>query len=206
MTKYKIITGFSTYTDDEFGNKTSHVEVCMTDNAYFPDADPLLVNLRSCNSIFNTTNAKTNNNTKEGTAAKRQARSNADDCLKAVAAHVQMNGKNDPVILLSSGFDLQKAKTPIGVLDKPENLRAKHVDGIEGSVKLMIAPVAKANGYLWLYAETPITDASTWVSALTTAATITLALKNRTEYTFKVTATGSDPTQTFSNKLTFFVV
>ncbi len=206
MPKQKVATSFGSLPDNELVNKAMNVDKGMTGNTNFPNPDPPLVDLRNYTAVFSAATANSGNNTKEDTAAKKLAKANLISFLDALALYVQANCKNDPAIILSSGFDLQKNKTPVGPLPKPQNLRAKNVDGIEGSVKLMVTPVPKATGYLWQYAETPITDVSIWHASVGSAAAITLAVKNRTEYTFRVAATGSDPTQTFSDKLTFFVV
>lgn len=206
MTKFKLITDFSRYTADGLISFGNHVYISLLGNAHLDKPVPPLGVLKTFIDNLTVANSKTGDNTKEGTAIKESAVEALVTCLKSLASYVQENSKNDAPIMLSAGFELTKAKTRLGPMPMPENLTANCIKGIQGSVKLTVAPVLKANGYIWQFTEHPLTGASEWQLAFSTAANITLALKSRTEYVFCVAATGSNPTKTYSEKLTFFVV
>jgi hypothetical protein len=67
--------------------------------------------------------------------------------------YVMLNGKNDPDILTSSGFDLVKTGTPHGQLTPPQNLRLSYT-GTSGVLKLRMNPVKGVTaGYCLQQAE-----------------------------------------------------
>lgn len=205
MTTYKLITDFSRYTADGFITFGNHVYISMTNNAPLAGPTPPLDRLRFYIDKLASAQANIGIN-KKGTVTRDVARDLLEVCLKSMASWVQEKSINDPVVLLSSGFELVKDKSSVGPMPMPVNLGADCIKGIAGSVKLAVDVVPKANGYNWYYTEYPLTEASVWQSKFSTAANITLALKPRTEYIFRVAALGSDPTITQSEMLSFFVI
>lgn len=202
----KLITGFSSISVSKLTTLAQHVIDSLTGHAVFTDATPPLADVQQVINKLLTLNAGTGSNSKADTESKEQTRLQLIMQLNMLALYVQANGKNDTVLLLSSGFNIHKAAAPIGVLDQAHDLRGKNNDGVAGSVKLMVAPVPNANGYIWQYTEAPITDTTVWQTADSTSANITLQLKSRTEYVFCVAGIGTNPTRTFSDRLTFFVL
>jgi hypothetical protein len=72
---------------------------------------------------------------------------------RELISYVMLNGKNDPDILTSSGFNLTKPRTPVGVPPAPENLRLSYT-GTSGEVYLRMDAVKGVRaGYCLQQAE-----------------------------------------------------
>jgi len=206
MRKYKVLTGISRYSDPDVVVKAKKVNSCMEKNVNYPSPTPTLSELTGHIDVFETSLTDAANGSVLSTAIKNQKRELLDVCLTNLAYFVQANGKNDHAILLSSGFDLQKSRTPVGILPKPENLKVLPADS-NGSLKVGVNSIAGAESYLIEYTEAPVTDKSVWLVFISTKANNTISnLISGKQYAFKVAGVGSDTTQVFSDIVLSFVL
>ena len=92
---------------------------------------------------------------RDASTALTQARVQLDGYLNARAAYVQSASNGNANVIVSSGFEVRNARTPVGVLAYPTNLKLEP-DGALGVMFLSWTPVTKARGYniQWSPADT----------------------------------------------------
>ncbi len=201
MLTLKVKIGFKIYTDSGFYQKSEHIEQCMTGNPNFLTPTPTLLVLQAANVKYSGALAKAIDGTKQDTALKNQARAELEAILHDLGLYVQLNGKNDEAIILSSGFDIASTPTPIGVLAKPENFTVE-TGKSKGCIDVSLNPVNGARSYQFEYTDTPVTPTSVWHVVTCTAAFVTITgLVSGKEYAFRVTGIGSDPTRVYSDAI-----
>lgn len=199
MTNPKVATGFSRLKDLELALKAKYILSSLTGNANFATPTPSLRDIDEAIKNFETALGKAVSGTKSDTAAKNAMRAVLEENLTNLGLYVQLNGKNEESILLSSGFDLQKSRTSVGVLAKPDNFKVEPGDGA-GSVKLSLNSIEGADSYLFEYTEAPVTNTSNWLTKPSTKTYITITgLVSGKQYAFKVSGVGSNPSQVFSD-------
>jgi hypothetical protein len=204
MPTYKIIIDFSRVSDADLDQKAEAIIASLTGNANFTSPTPTLAVVTAATDAYKKALSKALIGTENDTRAKNQKRDALVALLQQLGYYVQMNGKNDPVVLGSSGFDLQKTRSRAGVLEKPENLR---VTPQTGGVKLAVNPVSGARSYLFEFAPTPVADDTLWHShASSSSRTSVMGLVSGKQYVFRVCAIGSDPTRTYSDHIVSFVL
>jgi hypothetical protein len=121
MSKPKITTEFSRYSDPDLLAKVDEIYDSLTSNLNFPTPTPALIIVNTLASDFRLCLTNAASHDKVDVSIKNQKRELLESTLINLGLYVQANGKDDESILLSSGYDLQKPKAPIGLLDKPEN-------------------------------------------------------------------------------------
>lgn len=205
MTIQKVITGFARLRDEDLNTFTQNILNKMTGNTNFVTPAPALADVETSLKDYQAALAHAKGGTKEATSLKREKRAALEALLRDLAAYVQVTGKNNSTVLLSSGFDLRKASTPIGILAKP--VAVKIVPGPNpGSVRISVERIVGADSYIFQYVEAPATPTSLWHTKAATARTITIDnLTIGKEYAFRIGAVGSDPTIVYSEVLTKFV-
>jgi hypothetical protein len=204
----KVLKDFSTnsYSDSELIIKAGSIRECMTDNSSFPDPSPTLDQLKEGTDNFNAALIKAESGTKADKAAKNQIRDTLEALLQLLADYVQRTSKGDETIILSSGFDVQKKSSTIGPLDKPTGVTVK-MGNNKGSAIVMCEVVPKSRYYEGEYTATPVTAASIWLRNTSTKRKIQFNnLKSGTEYAFRITAAGTDPTRNWSDEIITYVI
>jgi hypothetical protein len=71
--------------------------------------------------------------------------------------YVQLNGQNNPDILTSSGFNLTKPSTPVGLLPAPQKLRVSYRKVKSGEAHLLMDRVPGVTAGYCLQQATSIT-------------------------------------------------
>lgn len=204
MKTYKISLDFSPYSDPDLIVKALAIITSMTGNTNYATPVPTIAIVTTSNSTFQTAVSKADIGTQNDRIARDQKRDILVANLVALGLYVQANGKNDPLVLASSGYDLHKDKAPIGVLPKPENVKLK-VEIAKATFSLK--KIKGANAYLYQYTPAPATDASVWINEIGTAAKMVIdGLESGTQYAFRVCGIGSDPTRIFSDEVSSYIL
>lgn len=92
---------------------------------------------------------------RDASTALAAARVQLDSYLNARAAYVQSASNGNTNAIISSGFQVRSARTPVGELPCPTDLKLE-LNGVPGVMYLSWTPVVKARGYniQWSYADT----------------------------------------------------
>ena len=126
--------------------------------------------------------------------------------LQQLGDYVQTASGGNEAIILTSGFDVNKKPSAVGVLDKPDNFKIA-MGANRGSVVASCDVVDHAQFYEFEYTEGTPTASSVWVKQTSTKHKILIEnLVSGKEYTFRVAGAGSDPSRVWSNSITTFVV
>lgn len=126
--------------------------------------------------------------------------------FRQMAFYVLANGGNDPVLLASSGFEIQTTgKSPIGKLGKPENFKAE-AEG-KSNVKLSLKKLYGAKIYVYEYTLAPHHEESVWQRIESSrTSTVVAGLQSGKEYAFRVYGVGTDPSRVSSDVINSFVL
>lgn len=206
MLKPKVITGFSRYSDGDLSIKAKHIVTSLTGNSNYATPTPTLSAVSNAITAFDSATEAAVDGDKQSTALKKQKREELEALLNNLSLYVQLNGQDDEVILLSSGFDLKKAGTPVGVLPKPASIKVSPGDN-SGSVKVVVAKVEGAKTYLFEYTLTPVTSDSVWTDVASTKTTAIIDnLISGKQYAFRVAGVGADTTLVYSDFITSFIL
>lgn len=208
MGNFKVSINFSSnvYSDSELANKANFILEKMTGNAYFETPAPPLSELRTANDNYVASLAKMESGSKEDTVVKNNNRVTLENVLKVLAAYVQTTSNGDEAIILSSGFDVNKKPSPVGQLEKPENLIVRQ-GANKGSVVISCDVVPNANFYEFQYTLAPVTDETVWVLRTTTKHKMQVdELTSGKQYTFRVAGAGSDPSRVWSEEITSYIL
>jgi hypothetical protein len=208
MENAKISKDFSNgkYTDRALSTKCQHIIDKMTGNEAFATPKPTLIELAAALSSYNAAMGKAENGSKSDTVVKNNWRKTLGDLMKELADYVQITSEGDEAIILSSGFDVNKKAATIGPLPKPENFKIE--PGInKGSVLASCNAVQNAYVYEFEYIEMPVTPSSIWIKRISTKhKTVIDGLISGKQYSYRVTAVGSDPTRNMSDEISSFVI
>ncbi len=114
------------------------------------------------------------------------------NALRTTADYVRMESAGDAVKLDSSGFELAKQRTPVGIPGKPAGMSAR-MTGLEGQVELKWPSVHGAHGYqVWMTDKDPALHGS-WepIGYTTRVKHMVTDLESYKAYFFCVSAIGS---------------
>ncbi len=208
MAKTRVLTNYSSgkYTDLGISDKGDFIVYKMTGNANFPNPEPPLTKVSSAIADYNISLTKAQNGTKADTVAKNNLRAALEILLKDLADYVQRTSNGDEVMMLSSGFDINKKPAFIGPLDKVTGLNIQMCVN-KGSVEISWNTGLNADYYEIVYTKSPVTPTSIWLKE--TSKKRKRIIENLTsgdELTFQVAAVGSDPSRSWSDDITTFIV
>ena len=199
MSTVRVKINFKSFTDSGFYQKSQHIIQCMTGNPNFVNPSPTIADITAKAAKYGDALAKVIDGTKQDTAIKNQVRAELEIMLHDLGLYVQLNGKNDEAIILSSGFDIASTPAPIGVLAKPEGFTVE-TGKSKGCIDLWLDAINGARSYQFEYTDAPVTATSVWHVVTATAAFVTITgLLSGKEYSFRVTGVGSDPTRVYSD-------
>jgi hypothetical protein len=141
----KVSLSFGELSDTELDNFAQGVIDALTGNATYPTPPVTLANLQAAVDDYTAKLAAAQTGTKADRAAKNHSREVLEGLLRKVAAYVQMMCNEDPVLLLSSGFQMQSTNRTSAPLEKPTSLSIKN--GNAGELVARVDPVKNANMY-----------------------------------------------------------
>ena len=194
------------YKDEELTRKANNVLTRMTNNEIFPDPIPPLSVLKINIDNYAESLIKSQNRRLEDTAKKRQNRKVLEATLNHLAEYVQLISNGNALSILSGGFDINRKPALVGPLAKAEKLIVKPGDNV-GSVKLSCNIVSHAKMYMFEYCLAPETAESVWIPVLSSKRkTMIDKLQRGKKYAFRVAAVGTDPSLSWSNVVTSYVI
>lgn len=141
----KVSLAFAKLPDFELDNFAQGVIDAMTNNGTFPSPPVTLAILQAAKNDFTAKMAAAQTGGVADTAAKNSSRQTLITMLRDVANYVQINCRNDPALLLSSGFSMQSTNRAQVELEQPTGLVLKN----GGSCQLVarVDPVKNAHMY-----------------------------------------------------------
>lgn len=203
MRPQKVATSFSSYPQTELQRKAQFIIQSMTGNTHFPAPLPSLATVTTAINAYSAT--LTALPSKANTELKKQTRDALTALLNKLALYVQVTGNGDASVYASSGFSLTKLPQRIGILPKPENFKVLPIHN--SNVKLSIKKIAGADSYCFEYAPVPVPADNAWASILSTkASTVISNLNSGSQYAFRVTGVGSNPTAVYSDEVVSYVL
>jgi len=178
----------------------------MTDNAYFPNIEAQLAELRAKIESYKAALSDSIQGGRLTTAIKRECRRKLEDYLQELATYVQLTCKGDVVLISSSGFDTHKKTASVGQLDKVRNVRIK-LGSIRGSAWVTCNGVDRALFYVFEYCEAPLTANSVWIQVTGSRRKILIeGLTSGKEYCFRVAAARTHPSRIWSEVVKSYVI
>ncbi|MBK9762524.1 MAG: hypothetical protein KBA60_14170 [Flavobacteriales bacterium] len=137
------------------------LETKMTGNANFPTPDPTLVDLKTGREKLEVAMVAAANGDHVRIFERNVAEVELDQLIVRLAMYVSNVAQGDPLIILSSGFDLRKEASPIGPLPAPADLRT-HTGAQTGTVDLHWKPEYGAYYYQVYMTDKDPNDGATW--------------------------------------------
>ncbi|MDP4208112.1 MAG: hypothetical protein Q8928_04775 [Bacteroidota bacterium] len=202
--KFTILYDFSKFSDEVLVMRIDYLIKCLTGNKNFANPNPTLDQLIASLETFRNAILASVNGTKRDTALKNQLRKDLELLVRTLGMYVQSVGNNDEAILTSSGFELKKPKTSIGLLPKPENFKV--MEGpYAASAKLSVNSIYGADVYVYKYAIAPVNENTPWEIVLGKSSVVIKDLIQGKEYTFKVAAKGASEELIFSEPVNKFI-
>jgi hypothetical protein len=208
MAKAKVIMDYSTnrYSDSEFGVKTETIATNLTDNPDFPTLKDKATEIKTQGDIYRGWLARMPEGNKQVTLAKNQSRALLEGLLSDTALKVQDLSGGDEKLILSTGFDVKRKPTPVGLLERIDKVVA-NPGPRRGSLEISWDVVANAYLYEMQYTEAPSTDDSKWIHTSNTKRKIVIdGLTRGKAYAIKVAAAGSDPGRVWSDEIISYVM
>ena len=208
MGTFTVSKNFSTgkYSVEGLATKAQVIHDNMNGNAHYPAPDPSLADLQTAITEFQLAIVKAKNGSKEDTADKNAKRKILEDLLHRLSYYVQVNSLGDETIILGSGFDVNKQAGTVGALPKPENFKVM-VGENKGTVELSCDAVANASFYEYQYTKLPLSATSIWTMRTATKRKLLVeGLTSGQQYVFKMAAGGSDPSRTWSDEISSYIL
>ena len=114
MKNYKVKIGFSGLSDIDIQETALHILQQMNGNSYFPTPSPSLTAVEAKSDDYTEKLAKAlkGKGGVDATAQKNKSREELIFILQDLARYVETTAKNDYTVLLSSGFEIHKDRTP----------------------------------------------------------------------------------------------
>ena len=198
MNKIKITTALYKLSDASLQVKTEHIITCLTNNEYFTTPSPPLAEVKAALQTFVDATAIAQNRSKYDVLIKNNKRDMLLLLLKNLSLYVQLEGSENEMALASSGFSIQKAAEPVGILAKPQNF--KLIPMHPGAIKASIDKVYGAKMYLYEYR---VKGETLWQNITDTRTTVLFSNLNKvTEYEFRAVALGANPERVYTDVLT----
>jgi len=208
MGNAKVSTNFSgaRYSDRGLSTKTSHVLEKMDGNTAFTNPTPTLAEIADANTAYITALGKVEYGTKEDTVIKNNLRATLIVLLKLLADYVQTTSQGDEAIILSSGLDVNKKHSKVGMLEKPVNFTVKPGKN-KATVLVSWYKIHSAKYYEIEFTEAPITPTSIWRQRTTTKIKTELdGFVSGVEYAYRMCAVCTHPARVWSDTIYSFVL
>jgi hypothetical protein len=208
METEKVSVDFSTnrYSDKELGVKTMFIIGQMTGNTHFATPNPALNLLQEGLDRFSASLAKMEDGNKQDTIDKNARRSELESLLRQEASYVQQTSRGSEEIIATSGFDMNKKKSPIVPLPMITGLAIK-AGASHGSLEISWDVLEHAHAYEVRYTEAPSSGSSIWSTITVTRHKVQIEnLVRGKQYAFCVAGIGSDPSRIWSDEVTSFVM
>jgi hypothetical protein len=193
---HRIINGYKQYRDNDLISFGYRVLGKMKGNARFSDAPAALAELEEVLPRYQDVNAKASMGDDEMRSERKALRAKTLDLLAELGEYVTGKASGDEVTLVSSGFELKKARgaKPISPI-KELKVTIEKV----GEAVTKVNRVAGAKAYVHQYTTDPLTGSNVWVNKVTTEPKHTFTgLESKEKYWFQVIAIGMNDQQSAS--------
>ena len=192
MKTQKAIISFSKTKDHELADIGQAIANKMTNNPNYPTPTLSISDLQAAITAYSSALIQAQDGSKADVVSKNASRTTLENDLSALGNYVNLIADGDALKLQSSGFPLTKLPEPIGILDAP--ILTVHYGENAGEMGVEISPIAKASGYIVLYAVVPApADNNDWSSKSMSSSKSTLThLKSGNKYVFKAAALSSE--------------
>jgi hypothetical protein len=207
MSNFKVLIGFSDYSDDGLLSKGRVIVDKMNGNANFQNPTPSIADLTTALDKFEAALIFSNGGRGgvEATANKNASREALISTMQNLGLDVQKNGNDDYVILISSGFDIKGTPAPGTQPDAPKNITLS--DGAhKGECDVKFDKVVNATMYEVRYSTEP-NVATSWEKMLPntrTRSTIT-GIAHGTELYVQARAINSHGASEWSNRVDLLI-
>lgn len=193
---HKLTYGYKVYRDSSLIVFGYRVNGKMKGNASFTDAPEALAELDKTLPVYQDVNAKSTMGDDELRETRKALRTKTLALLAILAEYVTGKANGDPLIIVSSGFELNRARGTKAMKPIQElNVAIERAGEAATSVKR----VAGAKVYVHQYTTDPLTSESVWVNKVTTGPSYTFTgLTSKEKYWFQVIAVGVNDQQTAS--------
>ena len=175
----------------------------MTDNDNFQTPVPSIAEVATARGAFEQALQAAMSGGKELTAIKNEKKAVLTGVLRNLGRYVDFICKGDGVKILSSGFDIQAEREPLGTLPAPAFIKA-NVAGTPGEIKLRWGAVKGAGSYnIEISSDNP-DEAANWklLSTSVKASAVVSELTTGAVYWFRVYAVGASGNGDISNPAT----
>ena len=203
MNVSKIKTDFTKngYSDNELALIAGVVVKDLTGNIHFPTLAPDIEIINQKNETYKDLLSLAKEGTLTIIAQKRVARKELEIVLRNTAFKVtEISGGNE-AILLSSGFDLCKKRSPVGMLEPPEDIIVER-GIIKGSITIRCKVIKHAYNYMVLYSKSPNTPYNPPETVISSKHTITIYnLISHQDYEVQIAGIGACPNIVWSEKV-----
>jgi hypothetical protein len=185
MAVYHISLAFVQASDTSLDGTVENVLAKMDKNINFTTPDPALTVIDTALEAFKTAMTAKNQGGKAATIARDNARAALILLLRQLIIYIEKTAQGDPIILLSSGFDITSSDRAPVVLVKPA------IQGIDfGSPGSVVLHCGSMNGATFLKAQYRIAGGA-WIDGPTSTQArniIIPGLVSGTMYDFRVQA------------------
>jgi hypothetical protein len=193
---HRITYGHKELRDNDLISFAYGVTGKMKGNPGFTDPPEALGELEKVLPEYNEINYKARGGDEEMRFKRKALRAKTIDLLAELAEYVTGKAGGDPVILVSSGFELNKAR---GTRAMSPIKDLKIAIDRTGEAVTQVKRVAGAKAYVHQYTADPLTSENVWVNKVTTDPTCTFTgLKSKEKYWFQVIAVGLNDQRTAS--------
>jgi hypothetical protein len=205
MATIKIIFNFTKFRDDDLDTKSLVIINSLTGNTNFPNPQPSIAEIIASRNAYVNALSANEIGGKQETILKNEARKDLETKLRLLGLYVQANCNNSESIANSSGYDVQKGRTPSGILEKPTNFKVEN-GPVTGTLIASSDKVDGAKTYLFSITNAPVTDNSIWRTEYATSRTHRFdGLVAGTQYAVKMAGIGKDPLLVYSDTLFKYV-
>ena len=191
---HKLTYGYKQSRDSDLITFAYRVLGKMKGNADFSDAPEALGELEKTLPEYQDVNSRSSMGDDHFRSMRKAMRVKTIDLLNVLAEFVSGKANGNEVILVSSGFELKKAKGT--KIMKPIQDLTVTIDRA-GEAVTSVKRVAGAKAYVHQYTTDPLTSESVWVNKVTTGSSHTFTgLTSKEKYWFQVIAVGVNDQQT----------
>jgi hypothetical protein len=135
---YHILLTFVYYSDANLDQFVEKVLGMMKTNLNFPTPDPALADIQTALDNFTTACAAKKEGGKKATKARDAAREALIALMRSLAVYVTKESKNNPTVMLSSGYDITSASHTQYELETP--IIKSITNGASGTVLIHAQP------------------------------------------------------------------
>ncbi|MCS3799622.1 hypothetical protein GGD38_004995 [Chitinophagaceae bacterium OAS944] len=191
-----IITAYKRESDNDLVGTINRILGKTDNNPVFPNPPAVLGEIKADLPAFITSITKASGGDEEFLSAKKDFRTNMLIKLGILAEYVTLTCGGDRTKLLSSGFELNRARGEKSLAAIKE---LKVTAERTGEANTRVKKVAGAKAYIHQYTPDPLMEDSVWVSKFVTDSRYTFTgLKSKEKYLFQVIAIGMNGQETVS--------